>query len=171
LEPISVDSIASNLSVDSIASNLSIDSIASNLLIKKRGDLLLKDLEYFGKEKTKKLSKVNQSLNIILTVTGITFTALTSILGVGIIDNSKIGDLLKISLAFTGSAAVASQAASREFRLKGKAGKYMAAEAERTVLISKTGRATTLTDIESVENAFDELRRNVGKIEGTETDD
>lgn len=148
------------------ALNLLADTSKSDSLTEKKKNLLQKELDYFGSEKTQKLSKVNQNFNIGLTVTGLTFTALTTILGV--IDNPKIGGLIKFGVAFTGATAVAAQAASREFRVKGKAGKYIAAEAERTILVSRTNRATTSTEIKNLENEFDKLIRYVGQIEETD---
>lgn len=134
-------------------------------LTKEKKNILLKELNNFGSKKTQRLSKVNQGFNIVLTVTGLTFTALTTVLGV--VDNPKMGDLIKFGVAFTGATAVAAQAASREFRIKGKAGKYIAAEAERTILVSRTNRATTSTEIKDLENELDKLMRHVGEIEKT----
>lgn len=125
---------------------------------------LLTDVEAFGDKKTKKLRKVNQGFNIGLTVAGLTCTALTTVLGV--IDNPKYDQgWIKFGVAFSGAIAVASQAASREFRLRGKAGEYIKSEAERTILESKIRRANNLEELKLLEDEFDKLQRDVGEIE------
>jgi len=71
-----------------------------------------------------------------LTVAGITLTAITTILGV--IENEEYKDWLKFGIALSGSVAVLSQSASKEFRVKGKAGKYAKAEADLLIIEHKT---------------------------------
>jgi hypothetical protein len=141
---------------------LSTDNLDSSLQRKK--ELLLNDVETFGSKKTNKLRKVNQGFNIGLTVAGLTCTALTTVLGV--IDNPKYDQgWIKFGVAFSGAIAVASQAASREFRLRGKAGEYIKSEVERTILESKIKRANDLDELKLLEDEFDTLQRDVAKIE------
>jgi len=130
---------------------LSTDSLDLSLQTKK--GLLLNDIETFGNKKTKKLRKVNQGFNIGLTVAGLTCTALTTVLGV--IDNPKYDQgWIKFGVALSGAIAVASQAASREFRLRGKAGEYIQSESERTILEYKIQRANDLEELKLLENEF-----------------
>ena len=137
------------------------DNLNPSLRTKK--NVLLADVQSYGTQKTNRLSKVNQGFNIAFTVAGLTCTALATVLGV--IDNPNHDGWIKFGVAFTGAAAVASQSASREFRVRARAGYYIEAEARRAILESRIKRATEQKELESLENEFDGLQKDVAKIE------
>lgn len=102
----------------------------------KKGEAFLQEVQEFRRKRVSRLRNINHWWNITLTVAGITLTAITTILGV--IENEEYKDWLKFGIALSGSVAVLSQSASKEFRVKGKAGKYAKAEADLLIIEHKT---------------------------------
>ena len=131
-------------------------------LSKKKNDLL-QEVNIFGDNKIVRLRRVNQGWNIGLTVNAITCTTIATALGV--IDIPGYEGWVKFGVALTGATAVATQTASREFRIKGKAGEYAETEAELSILKYKIPRAPGDNTLKDLEEDFHKLRRAVADIE------
>lgn len=113
-----------------------------------------------------RLRNVNHWWNIGLTVTGVTLTAITTILGV--IDSEALKNWLKFGIALTGSAAVATQSAHREFRVRGKAGKYKQAEMDLMIVesrISSLEKETDETELQKLREQYYNIIKRVGEVE------
>ncbi|NJM59323.1 MAG: hypothetical protein HC849_02545 [Oscillatoriales cyanobacterium RU_3_3] len=96
-----------------IEKELESESNSNENFYKIRNSLLI-EVKNFRTLVVCRLRNVNHWWNIGLTVTGVTLTAITTILGV--IDSEALKNWLKFGIALTGSAAVATQSAHREFR-------------------------------------------------------
>lgn len=132
----------------------------------KRKKDLLKEVNNFRTLVVCRLRKVNHWWNIGLTVTGVTLTAITTILGV--IDSEALKDWLKFGIALTGSTAVATQSAHREFRVRGKAGKYKQAETDLMIIessLSSLGKETDETELQELRKEYYNIIKRVGEIE------
>ncbi len=138
----------------------------SNENFSKRREALLTEVRNFRTLVVCKLRNVNHWWNIGLTVTGVTLTAITTILGV--IDSEYLKNWLKFGIALTGSTAVATQSAHREFRVKGKAGKYKQAEMDLMIIessISSLGKETDETELQKLREEYYNIIKKVGEIE------
>jgi hypothetical protein len=123
----------------------------------------LQEVESFRKNRVSKLRNINHWWNITLTVTGITLTAVTTVLGV--IDNENYKNWIKFGIVLSGSVAVLSQSASKEFRVKGKAGKYARVEAHLLVLESKLRNIQNYEELQQLQQEFHQAILDVGDIE------
>lgn len=131
-----------------------------------RKEALLTEVNNFRTLVVCRLRTVNHWWNIGLTVTGVTLTAITTILGV--IDSEALKDWLKFGIALTGSAAVATQSAHREFRVRGKAGKYKQAEMDLMIIessISSLGKEIDETELQILREGYYNIIKRVGEIE------
>lgn len=124
---------------------------------------LLAEARKLGTTKVERLRRVNQGWNIGLTVSGITCTLLTTTLGV--IEVPRLEWLVKVGVALTGAGAVAAQTASREFRVRGKAGEYAEIEAELSILKYKIPRVIDEPNLNNLEEQLHDLRRDIAGIE------
>lgn len=123
----------------------------------------LQEVEEFRKKRVSRLRNINHWWNITLTVAGITLTAITTVLGV--IDSKEYKDWIKFGIAFSGSVAVLSQSANKEFRVKGKAGKYAQIEADLLILEDKIKNTKDEEEIKKLYGEFYTAIKSIGQIE------
>jgi phage FluMu protein Com len=142
------------------------DSPTSVISLDGEKQALLHEIKELKKQKVSKLRTVNQGWNIGLTVSSLTLTAITTVLGVINVEGYK--GLMTFLVSFTGAAAIATQSASKELRIRGKAGDYSQVEAELVILEYKVPRAKTLEEIENLEEKLHEQVRKVAEIESKE---
>jgi hypothetical protein len=128
-----------------------------------KAQVFLQEVEEFRKIRVSRLRNINHWWNITLTVTGITLTAVTTIMGV--INDDKYKDWIKVGIAFSGSVAVLSQSANKEFRVKGKAGKYAQIEADLLILESKIKKIANDEELSKLYADFYAAIELVGDIE------
>ncbi|BBD63596.1 hypothetical protein NIES2109_64710 (plasmid) [Nostoc sp. HK-01] len=128
-----------------------------------RTKAFLQEVESFRKSRVSKLRNINHWWSITLTVTGITLTAVTTVLGV--IDNENYKNWIKFGIALSGSVAVLSQSANKEFRVKGKAGKYAQVEAHLLVLESKLRNIQNYEELQQLQQEFHQAILDIGDIE------
>lgn len=135
----------------------------SNENFSTKREALLTEVKNFRTLVVCRLRNVNHWWNIGLTVTGVTLTAITTILGV--IDSEALKDWLKLGIAITGSAAVATQSAHREFRVRGKAGKYKQAEMDLMIIESSISSLGKETELQKLREEYYIIIKRVGEIE------
>lgn len=135
----------------------------SNENFSTRREALLTEVKNFRTLMVCRLRNVNHWWNIGLTVTGVTLTAITTILGV--IDSEALKNWLKFGIALTGSAAVATQSAHREFRVRGKAGKYKQAEMDLMIIESSISSLGKETELQRLREEYYIIIKRVGEIE------
>jgi hypothetical protein len=128
-----------------------------------KDEKFLREVQEFRRKRISRLRNINHWWNITLTVAGITLTAITTVLGV--IDSQEYKDWIKFSIAFSGSVAVLSQSANKEFRVKGKAGKYAQVEADLLVIEHKLKNVEDLVEIKNLHEEFYAVIKKVGEIE------
>lgn len=128
-----------------------------------RREALLTEVKNFRTLMVCRLRNVNHWWNIGLTVTGVTLTAITTILGV--IDSEALKNWLKFGIALTGSAAVATQSAHREFRVRGKAGKYKQAEMNLMIIESSISSLGKEIELQRLREEYYIIIKRVGEIE------
>jgi hypothetical protein len=127
------------------------------------GKPFLKEVQEFRRKRVSRLRNINHWWNITLTVAGTTLTAVTTVLGV--IDDETYKDWIKFGIAFSGSVAVLSQSANKEFRVKGKAGKYAQVEADLLVIEHRLKNAKDDEELRNLLEEFYSAIRRVGEIE------
>jgi hypothetical protein len=128
-----------------------------------KAKVFLQEVEQFRKTRVSRLRNINHWWNITLTVTGITLTAVTTIMGV--INDDKSKDWIKVGIAVSGSVAVLSQSANKEFRVKGKAGKYAQVEADLLIIESKLKKIDNDEELSKLYADFYAVIELVGDIE------
>lgn len=128
-----------------------------------KSKVFLQEVQEFRRKRVSKLRNINHWWNISLTVAGITLTALTTILGV--INDDKYRDWIKFGIAFSGSFAVLSQAANKEFRVKGKAGKYAQVESDLLIIEHKIKNIDSDEELKQLYADFYAAIKLVGDIE------
>lgn len=128
-----------------------------------RGQAFLQEVQEFRRKRVSRLRNINHWWNITLTVAGITLTAITTILGV--IDDEAYKDWIKFGIAFSGSVAVLSQSANKEFRVKGKAGKYAQVEADLLVIEHRLRNIQNEEELTKLLEEFYATIKQVGVIE------
>ncbi|WP_168642970.1 hypothetical protein, partial [Dolichospermum sp. UHCC 0259] len=85
------------------------------------------------------------------------------------INSRKWGESEKLLfVGFTGAAAIATQSASKELRIRGKAGDYSQVEAELIILEYQVPKAKTLEEIQTLEEKLHQQRRKIAEIESKE---
>ncbi len=142
--------------------NSSERSIMDSTLNKKE-NAFQKEVQEFRKKRISKLRNINHWWNITLTVAGITLTAITTVLGV--IDDKNHKDWIKFGIALSGSVAVLSQSANKEFRVKGKAGKYAMVEADLLIIEYKLNNPQDDEKLEKLREDFYAAIKYIGQIE------
>lgn len=120
-------------------------------------------MQEFRRKRVNRLRNINHWWNITLTVAGITLTAVTTILGV--INNENYKEWIKFGIAFSGSVAVLSQSANKEFRVKGKAGKYAKIEADLLIIEHKLKSTANDEKLNKLHEDFHATIKLVGEIE------
>lgn len=123
----------------------------------------LREVQEFRRKRVSRLRNINHWWNITLTVAGITLTAITTVLGV--VDSQEYKDWIKFGIALSGSVAVLSQSANKEFRVKGKAGKYAQVEADLLVIEHKLKNVEDSAEIKVLHEEFYVAIKKVGEIE------
>src|SRR4028119_1059440 len=126
-----------------------------------KGEAFMEEVKDFREKRVSRLRNINHWWNITLTVAGITLTAVTTVLGV--IDSDKYKDSIKFGIALSGSIAVLSQSANKEFRVKGKAGEYAQVEADLLILEKKIKNTQNDEDIKELYNEFYNIIKYIGK--------
>lgn len=130
------------------------------------------EIRNFRDDKINKLRIINHWWNIILTVSGITFTLLVTVLGVVESKNENFNKWMKFSIGFSGAAAVASQSANSEFRVRSKAKEYTLAEARTRVLEHQILNAKTEEELEKCHKQYCKLVMTAAQAEiSTDEDD
>jgi hypothetical protein len=137
-------------------SNTPIDTVT-------KGKAFLQEVQDFRRKRVSRLRNINHWWNITLTVAGITLTAITTILGV--INNEEYRDWVKFGIAFSGSVAVLSQSANKEFRVKGKAGRYAQVEADLLIIEHKVRNIDNDSELKQLYEEFYAAIDLVGEIE------
>ncbi|WP_043998098.1 hypothetical protein [Microcystis aeruginosa] len=115
-----------------------------------------------------KRKNINQGWKVGLTVSGLTLTAITSILGVVNIGDSFWKNIMAIGIGVTGAGAVATQSAGKEVGVKRKAGLYFVVDAELVILEDKIPRVRYQEELEVLRAKYYEQVREAAKIEATE---
>ncbi|MCC5645241.1 hypothetical protein LC607_20305 [Nostoc sp. CHAB 5824] len=128
-----------------------------------KGKAFLQEVQEFRRRRVSRLRNINHWWNITLTVSGITLTAVTTILGV--INNETYKDWIKFGIAFSGSVAVLSQSANKEFRVKGKAGKYAQIEADLLIIEHRLKNTENDEELKKLLEEFYAAIKYVGEIE------
>jgi len=123
------------------------------------------EVRNFRNQRIAKLRAINHWWNISLTVAGITFTLLTTVLGV--VESDTFKGWIKFGIGLSGAVAVASQSANSEFRVRGKAGEYTLVEAEVTILEHQIPNAKNETELEALQNAYYVLLRRTAEAEAS----
>jgi hypothetical protein len=121
------------------------------------------EVRSFRNQRISKLRTLNHWWNISLTVAGITFTLLTTVLGV--VESDQFKGLIKLAIGVSGAAAVAAQSANSEFRVRKKAGEYNLVEAEAIILEHQIPHAKNETELEQLRNAYYSLLRRTAEAE------
>ena len=138
---------------------------ASENSLEQKKKAFAQEVEEFRNDKIKKLRIINHWWNIILTVSGITFTLLVTVLGVVESEDETINKWMKVAIGFSGAAAVASQSANSEFRVRSKAKEYTMAEAKARVLEHKILNAKTEEELDQCNEQYYQLVMNAAQTE------
>ncbi|MBD2093436.1 hypothetical protein H6F67_26710 [Microcoleus sp. FACHB-1515] len=133
--------------------------------LNKRKENFGAEVRSFRNQRIAKLRSINHWWNISLTVTGITFTLLTTVLGV--VETDAVKGLIKLGIGLSGAVAVASQSANSEFRVRGKAGEYTLVEAEAVILEHQISHAKDETELEALQTAYYILLRRTAEAEAS----
>jgi hypothetical protein len=141
--------------------SLPIDHEAFN----KKKENLGAEVRNFRSQRISKLRTINHWWNISLTVAGITFTLLTTVLGV--VESDALKGWIKFGIGLSGAVAVAAQSANSEFRVRGKAGEYTLVEAEAIILEHQIPNAKNETELEELQNAYYSLLRRTAEAEAS----
>lgn len=123
----------------------------------------LQEVQEFRRKRVSRLRNINHWWNITLTVAGITLTAVTTILGV--INEENYKDWIKFGIAFSGASAVLSQSANKEFRVKGKAGRYAKVEADLLIIEHKLKNKDNNEELKDLHENFYDIIKEIGQIE------
>jgi len=133
--------------------------------LNKRKETFGEEVRNFRSQRISQLRAINHWWNISLTVAGITFTLLTTVLGV--VDSDVLKGWLKLGIGLSGAVAVAAQSANSEFRLRGKAGEYTLVEAEAIILEHQIPNAKNENELENLQNAYYSLLRRTAEAEAS----
>jgi hypothetical protein len=133
--------------------------------LNKRKENFKAEIRNFRNQKVSRLRIINHWWNISLTVAGITFTLLTTVLGV--VENNALKGWIKFGIGLSGAVAVAAQSANSEFRVRGKAGEYTLVEAETIILEHQIPNAKNATELEELQNAYYSLLRRAAEAEAS----
>lgn len=140
-------------------------SLSSQEVLSKRKENFKAEVRNFRSQRIAKLRSINHWWNISLTVTGITFTLLTTVLGV--VEGDALKGLIKFGIGLSGAVAVASQSANSEFRVRRKAGEYTLVEAEAIILEHQIPNAKDEAELETLQNAYYSLLRRTAEAEAS----
>lgn len=144
-----------------IENSLPLDQVALN----KKKESFEAEVRNFRNQRIVKLRAINHWWNISLTVAGITFTLLTTVLGV--VDSDALKVWIKFGIGFSGAVAVAAQSANSEFRVRGKAGEYTLVEAEAIILEHQIPNAENEIELKQLQNAYYSLLRRTAEAEAS----
>jgi len=123
------------------------------------------EVEKFRTNKVSKLRTVNHWWNISLTVSGITFTLLATVLGV--VESEQLKGWIKFGIGLSGAVAVAAQSANSEFRVRRKAGEYTLVEAEAIVLEHQIPYVRNESELEKLRSNYYALVRRSAEAEAS----
>lgn len=123
------------------------------------------EVNRFRDKKIGKLRTINHWWNISLTVSGITFTLLATVLGV--VESEQFKALIKVGIGLSGAIAVAAQSANSEFRVRRKAGEYTIVEAEAVIIAHQIPFIKSETEMEKLRNDYYALVRRSAETEAS----
>ena len=139
------------------------NSLFSQEALNKQKESFEAEVKFFRLSKISKLRVVNHWWNLSLTVAGISFTLLATVLGV--VESNELKGWIKLGIGISGAVAVASQSANNEFRVRRKAGEYTLVEAEAIILEHQIPCAKDKSELEELRNAYYSLLRRTAEAE------
>lgn len=131
----------------------------------KKKENLKAEVNNFRSQRISKVRAINHWWNVSLTVAGITLTLLTTVLGV--VESETFKGWIKFAIGLSGAAAVASQSANSEFRVRKKAGEYTLVEAEALILEHQVPHARNEVELDELRNAYYALLRRTAEAESS----
>jgi len=137
--------------------------------INREKEIFEAEVKKFRLDRVSKLRAINHWWNLSLTVAGITFTLLATVLGV--VENDQLKGWIKFGIGVSGAASVASQSANSEFRVRRKAGEYTLVEAEFIVLEHQTSYVKNSAELEALRNTYYSLLRRTAEAEAASEQD